>query len=314
MSIASPQLLLLGLIGYPLGHSLSPLLHQAALKASELAGDYRLFPIPPLPEGAPALQELLAQMREGQIHGLNVTIPHKQNILEYMDKLTPPASAIGAVNTIFSFGGQLVGDNTDAPGFKADLYSQLDIPRDARSAIVLGAGGSARAVVYALLREGWQVAVAARRILQARLLVESLEHRVHIGDMQIDEPSPPRNTLMAIDINPSGLMDYLSTYTSLKSRNLLIVNTTPIGMVPDEDACPWPVEVPFPQATFVYDLVYNPPETALVRMARAQGIPATTGLGMLVEQAALAYERWTGCPASREAMHASVSEQNETLM
>ena len=109
----------LGLIGYPLGHSLSPKIHTAALQASGLEGNYSLFPIPP--EDKQALQDLLAQVRAGEIHGLNVTIPHKQNVIEFMDELTPAAQAIGAVNTIYMRGDKLIGDNTDAPGFLADL-------------------------------------------------------------------------------------------------------------------------------------------------------------------------------------------------
>ena len=109
----------LGLIGYPLGHSLSPKIHAAALSACGLEGNYSLFPIPP--EDKLALQILLARVRSNEIHGLNVTIPHKQNVIEFMDELAPTAQALGAVNTIYMREGKLIGDNTDAPGFLADL-------------------------------------------------------------------------------------------------------------------------------------------------------------------------------------------------
>lgn len=162
----------LGLIGYPLGHSLSPKIHAAALKACGLEGQYSLFPI--APEDKQGLKDLLARVRAGEITGLNVTIPHKQNVIEFMDELTPTTQAIGAVNTIYMRENKLIGDNTDAPGFLSDLKrvsnSSFSIPH---SALVLGAGGSARAVVYALANDGWNVTIAARKIEQAQHLAAS---------------------------------------------------------------------------------------------------------------------------------------------
>ena len=111
----------LGLTGWPLGHSLSPKLHSAALQALGLEGEYRLYLVPPLPEGQEQLKTLVKQVRAGEITGLNVTIPHKQAVLPLVDELTPAARAIGAVNTLYLWDGRLVGDNTDAPGFLADL-------------------------------------------------------------------------------------------------------------------------------------------------------------------------------------------------
>ena len=118
----------LGLIGYPLGHSLSPKIHAAALSACSLQGTYSLFPIPP--EDKQALHHLLTRVRSGEITGLNVTIPHKQNIIELMDELTPTAKAIGAVNTIYLREDKLIGDNTDAPGFLSDLKRFLTLECD----------------------------------------------------------------------------------------------------------------------------------------------------------------------------------------
>ena len=269
----------LGLIGYPLSHSFSPLIHKAALQANGLAGAYSLFPIHP--EDKQALQDLLARVRAGDIHGLNVTIPHKQNVIEFMDELTDAAQAIGAVNTIYMREGRLVGDNTDAPGFLMDLKK---VPanrtsKTGKSAVVLGAGGSARAVVYALLHDGWTVTLAVRRIEQAEQLARSFaNYQMSIVALQTLQPS---------------------TFD-------LLVNTTPIGMTPNIDASPLPENTIFSKHTFVYDLVYNPLETKLVRDARAQGLNASTGLGMLLEQAALAFEKWTGKPADRAAMYRAI--------
>lgn len=264
----------LGLVGYPLDHSLSPKIHAAALRASDLQGTYSLFPLHP--DDKQALQDLLARVRAGGIHGLNVTIPHKQNVIEFMDELTPTAQAIGAVNTVYMRGGKLIGDNTDAPGFLSDLKRAIGNRESSigKAAIVLGAGGSARAVVYALLNDGWSVTIAARRLDQAKQLADSFanyELRITTFDLQ------------------------LSTFS-------LIVNTTPLGMTPNIDQSPLPEKLPLPANAFVYDLVYNPRETKLVRDARVQSLPATTGLGMLIEQAALSFDLWTGHKPPREVL------------
>jgi shikimate dehydrogenase len=266
----------LGLIGYPLGHSLSPKIHAAALQACGLQGDYSLFPIHP--DDKQGLKDLIARIRSGEITGLNVTIPHKQNVIELMDELTPTAQAIGAVNTIYLRDNKLIGDNTDARGFLADLKNGIGNRESGKSAVVLGAGGSARAVVYALLNDGWDVTISARRIEQAQQLAASFtnyELRITIFDLQP----------LTFD---------------------LLVNTTPVGMTPNIDQSPLPENLSLPSNAFVYDLVYNPSETKLVRDARAQGLRATTGLGMLIEQAALAFEIWTGRTPPRDVLFETV--------
>jgi shikimate dehydrogenase len=257
----------LGLMGYPVGHSLSPRIHAAALKACGLDGEYSLYPI--APDDRQGLEGLLSRVRSGKVTGLNVTIPHKQNVIEFMDDLTPAAKAIGAVNIVYLRDHRLVGDNTDALGFLSDLNNFIahQDPGVGKSALVLGAGGSARAVVYALRSEGWKVTIAARRIEQARELVSQF------GGVD------------AVELNSPALRSLIVP---------LIVNTTPVGMAPNMDRSPWPEDLPFPNAS-VYDLIYQPSETKLVRNARAQGLKATTGLGMLVGQAALGFELWTGC-------------------
>ena len=282
----------LGLVGWPLGHSLSPRLHETALAAAGLPGEYRLYPVPPFPEGQARLAELLDQVRKGTagaVHGLNVTIPHKQNVLSLLDELTPTAAAIGAANLIFMKAGRLTGDNADAAGFLADVQ-RCGVATSAagrQAALVLGAGGSTRAVVYALLHTGWQVWIAARRVEQASALAASLQDTgpgLHVLPLRPE----------AID----GAYD-------------LIVNTTPLGMFPAVDASPWPAGLPFPPGAGVYDLVYNPSETLLVRQARAAGLRASNGLGMLVEQAATAFETWTGRAAPLSAMWAAVAPPKE---
>jgi len=277
-----------GLIGYPLSHSLSPTIHAAALKACNLQGDYSLFPI--LPDDKQGLKDLLTRLRAGELHGLNVTIPHKQHVIEFLDELTPTAQAIGAVNTLYMRDDKLIGDNTDAAGFLADLKKfvnketgkQVNTETGTRvdkNALVLGAGGSARAVVYALINDGWKVTIAARRLEQAQELATSFTQYAIRSTSFTNLP--------------------LSTFH-------LIVNTTPLGMPPNIEASPLPENLSLPSNAFIYDLVYNPRETKLVREARQQGLHAATGLGMLIEQAALSFEIWTGHNPSRETLYQSI--------
>ena len=298
-----PKRYALGLAGYPLEHSLSPALHYAALRAAGLEGEYRCYPIPPLPSGEAQLRDLLEQVRRGELHGLNVTIPHKGSVLPWLDELTPVAAAIGAVNTIFMNGDRLVGDNTDAAGFLADLRRLGWLDRDGlpvesgapvserAHALVLGAGGAARAVAYALARSGWTVAIAARRPEQAALLAADIEKALVGGKISRPVVYP------LLPGSPAG---------SAEPPPCLIVNATPVGMAPDPRASPWPAGLPFPAGGCLYDLVYHPAETALVSRARAAGLRAANGLGMLVEQAALAFEAWTGRTAPIEAMRRAV--------
>jgi shikimate dehydrogenase len=279
----------LGLIGYPLGHSFSPVIHSAALQACGLKGEYSLYPIPP--DDWQGLKEILARLRSEEITGLNVTIPNKQNVIPLLDELTPTAKAVGAVNTISMRNGKLAGDNTDAPGFLVDLKKILTTKTQrheaTKSALILGAGGAARAVVYALAHDGWTVAVTARHIEQAQELTAQFPN--HDSQLSISEYQK-------------------TSFNSLLSNLSLIVNTTPVGMSPKVDVSPWPADLPFPSNAIVYDLVYNPRETKLVREARAARLLAVTGLGMLIEQAALAFEIWTGCKVPRESLCPAMEE------
>jgi shikimate dehydrogenase len=272
----------LGLIGYPLGHSLSPALHQAALEACGLAGAYRLYSIAPSEAGEREIELLLGRVRVGDVQGLNVTIPHKQNVQKFLDRLTPTAEAVGAVNTIFlDRQGQLVGENTDVPGFLRDVSRLVSAEKGA--AVVLGAGGSARAVVHALAQSGWEVRILARRAGQAEALARAAagggEQR-HIS---------------------TGPLEREALEAALRDCRLL-VNTTPVGMYPKPDACPWPEDIPLPARCAVYDLVYNPLETRLLHRARQAGLAASNGAGMLVAQAALAFALWTGQEPPFEVM------------
>ena len=310
--MVSPLIYRLGLVGYPLGHSLSPRLHQAGLAAQGVGGEYRLYPIPPSQAGLAELKDLLEKVRDGKIQGLNVTIPYKQAILPYLDELTPAAGAIGAVNTIYASQDRLVGDNTDAPGFHSDLHNRLPGVERCNQALVLGAGGSARAVVHALLQDRMQVAIAARRLNQAENLIDSLNRVGTDSSPQTDGESQVWSKPRSIVLSKETISSYLSQMAVQDRQPMLIVNTTPVGMTPDISSSPWPDGLPIPTAAMLYDLVYNPAETTLMRTARSQGISAVNGLGMLVEQAALSFARWTGYPPPRQAMFSAVPGYIET--
>jgi shikimate dehydrogenase len=286
-----------GLIGYPLGHSLSPTLHQAGLDALNLRGEYRLYPVEPLPGGEKPLGRILNKVRTGEIKGLNVTIPHKKSVVAFLDKLTPTASEVGAVNTIYQVGNHLIGDNTDVPGFLTDLDritseifpgGLLKSTEVVHNSLILGAGGSARAVFYGLKQQGWSVTVAARHVEQANELIASLPNLASIG----------RDHTIQLDLH---------SIQQMRDQYSLLINTTPVGMWPDIEKSPWPKNLRIPTGTVVYDLVYNPTTTKFVRTARDTGNIACGGLGMLVEQAASAFECWTGLPAPRSRMYQAVA-------
>ena len=260
------------LFGYPLGHTLSPAMQGAALAEAGLAG-WSYTPHPVAPAGLAAAVE---QLRRPGVAGANVTVPHKQAIMPLLDGVTPVADAIGAVNIVVKQpDGRLIGHNTDAAGFLADLFT-LGVSITTRPVLVLGAGGSARAVVAACAGVGARVRVVARRREQAAALQ-------NLAPVAI------------FDWTPLALLQACDDC-------VLIVNCTPLGMTPKVEASPWLPGTPFPPTAFVYDLVYNPAETQLTRAAQTAGLRAATGLGMLVEQGALGFELWTGRPAPRVTM------------
>ena len=274
MSDLTPSTFNLGLIGYPISNSVSPQIHSTALKEVGLDGEYKLYPIEP--DDKQGLVDLLTKVRIAEIHGLNVTIPHKQNVMLLLDELTPTAEAIGAVNTIAFKDDKLVGDNTDANGFWNDLqilvHGRHGKARKLK-ALILGAGGSARAVTYALLKHGWDVAISTRRIEQAEELAQQFP--------------TPNSQLTAISYDAPTLHSLLPTFH-------LIVNTTPVGMTSHPQGSPWIEGLPFPPKAALYDLIYNPTETQLMKDAVQAGLPVRNGLGMLIGQALLSFEIWTG--------------------
>jgi len=259
---------LTGLIGWPVSHSFSPAMHNAALAVLGLNWVYVPLPVPPdrvgdAVRGLPALG----------FQGVNVTVPHKQAVMPFLDEISPAAQAIGAVNTILveQESGRLLGFNTDWRGFLADLVAK-EVEVNGRHCLVLGAGGSARGIVYALFQAGGRVLLLARRPEQAHQLAADL------GNGFVEE------------IRPFAELES----TAAQTKAPLIINTTPLGMSPHVNGSPWPDDVPVPAGSFVYDLVYNPPETRLMRQALDAGCHACNGLGMLLRQGAISFALWTG--------------------
>lgn len=264
---------LIGIIGWPVSHSLSPAMHNAAAAALGLNWAYV-----PLPVRAADVPTAVAGLPALGIRGVNVTVPHKQAVIPHLDALDDGARAIGAVNTIVVQRAHdrhtLVGYNTDWSGFLDDLAA-LDVAVDGRDCLVLGAGGSARAVAYGLARQGGRVQVLARRVAQATGLVADLA------------PFVPEGRLRA------AALDELAGIAAATAVPL-IVNTTPLGMTPDVARSPWPDTLPFTAGGVAYDLVYNPAMTRFMQQAQAAGCRAANGLGMLLRQGARAFTLWTG--------------------
>jgi shikimate dehydrogenase len=236
------------------------------------------------------------------------------------------------VNTLFRRGSRLVGDNTDVTGFLADLRRVAPaLPLDRKQsalkpahALILGAGGAARAATCALAGLGWQVTIAARRLEQAVKLVKDLscanwccasanaptsqkQARLDaIGLSSVSEILAARSGLPPTLVDPHPALE-------LTTRFDLVVNATPAGMVSHEHENSWPEALPLPRGAFIYDMVYVPRETTLLRRARSQGNAAANGAGMLVEQAAAAFEIWTGRAAPRKVMQRAFSASPSPL-
>ncbi len=260
----------IGLIGWPVEHSRSPALHHAAFAALGLKWRYVLLPTP-----ADQLEAVVARIRAGELQGANVTIPHKQAVMPFLDEIDPAAQAVGAVNTIVRRAERLIGYNTDTLGFKRALLETRVEVKD-QACAVLGAGGAARAVVYVLRELDAHITVYARDIEKARAL---------------NADGRPMEALVEID-----------------PATRLIVNTTPVGLSPNVDASPWPDGVPFPIKASIFDLLNNPPRTRLMQQAEQAGLHASNGWNMLVYQGAAAFEKWTGVEPPVEVMKQALAQ------
>lgn len=267
-----------GVIGFPVKHSLSPAMHNAAFKALNMddAWLYDAMEIPP----DIARYGVLEPKRHGYI-GINITIPFKQQALEFC-RPDDVARAVGAVNTI-DFRTD-TGTNTDVDGFIEDLQAHDVLLKDTR-ALILGAGGAARAAVYGLWREGAEIVVTNRTRSRA------------------DE--------MLTQLTMTGGVRGVRTLTldeAAEWQPQLIINATPVGMSPNITDSPWIHGVPFPHGATVYDMIYTPSRTALMQQAEAHDGRAIGGLGMLVRQGAKSFALWTGIEPPLDVMFAAVRD------
>ncbi|MFP4433366.1 MAG: type I 3-dehydroquinate dehydratase [Phycisphaerae bacterium] len=267
---------LLGVVGCPVGHSMSPAIHNAAMDAAGCDGLYVPLRVEPGWEAFAAWMHAVDQRPWLNWRGLSVTIPHKENALRYIgaDHCDPLAVRIGAVNTVtYEDDGSLRGDNTDYAAAIDALCEAMDISREqlaGRSVAVLGAGGAARALVAALTHYGAEVTVANRTIERARSLAEEFGA----------SPAP---------LEPGAV-----------AHAEVLINCTPLGMHPKVDAGPIPA---IPSSTrVVFDTIYNPVRTKLLRLAEEAGATTVTGVAMFVGQGAEQFERWMPCPAPRDVM------------
>src|SRR6266542_5717483 len=265
------------LIGHPVAHSLSGAMHQAAFDSLGIDATYELWDRAPL-----ELADAIVEIRGDDFLGANVTIPHKERVVPMVDRLTEEAHNTGAVNTITREGKRLIGHNTDVPGFRVALDRLVGKQKMPKQAVVLGAGGGARAVVYGLITEGFQrVIVFNRHLHRAEGMVK------HFGR------SASHMELRARTWHESIIESELA-----KTR--VLINATSIGLHADES--PIPAEI-IPPGLLVMDLIYNPAQTRFLREAKAAGTEATeNGLVMLLHQGTAQFELWTGQPPPIDLM------------
>ena len=258
---------LLGVMGHPIKHSFSPAIHNAALTEAGL--DYAYLP---LEVPAESLENTLRWIRTLNFRGFNVTIPHKNKILSLLDEVTEEAKRVGAVNTVIRENGRLIGYNTDIVGFIAGL-KEAGFDAKNKNAVILGAGGAARAVISGLIRENVEnIEIIARNVHKAVTLAQDFNSFKNIACHNFESEE----------------------YKTAQENADIIINTTPLGMNPNTDAMP-PVDFSLvKKGTLIYDVIYTPEETKLLKEAKANNLKTINGETMLVEQGAAAFRLWTG--------------------
>lgn len=255
-----------GVVGYPLGHTLSPVLHNAAFRLTGQNAAYLAFETRDL-EGC------IKGARALGLGGLSVTLPYKSAVLTLLDEIDPLAERVGAVNTVLNEGGRLKGFNTDAAGALLALEEKVSLK--GKRCLMVGAGGAARAVGFALIGRGATLCLSNR--------------------------SPERGRALAKDLG-CAFVEWREMESAAAD---LLVQTTPVGMHPGEDRCSVP-EALLREGMTVMDIVYNPVETRLIRAARERGCETVTGLSMFVRQGAEQFRLWTGVDPPLQAMTEAV--------
>ncbi len=276
-NVISGKTRLCGIIGDPVEHTMSPVMHNAAFR--EMGVDYLYVPFK-VKEGE--LAKAIEGVRALNIRGLNVTIPHKVTVIQFLDELDPLAEKIGAVNTIVNDDGVLRGYNTDGAGFLQALLERRIEPRG-KNVVILGAGGASRAISFFLADRGAHL-VILNRLLELDWAKDLASRILQIFTMEVE----------ALELNRENLVRALG-------KADILVNATSVGMTPNIDQTPVTSDLLKP-GLIVFDIVYNPIKTRLLREAEAAGTKTISGLDMLVWQGALAFEKWTGLKAPVELM------------
>ena len=272
----------LGVMGWPIAHSLSPVLQNAAIEEAGLDYVYISLPVPP-----EKLKEAVAGLRAMQFTGWNVTIPHKQAIMAELDAVDEDARIIGAVNTVVNRDGHLTGYNTDCIGFMQPLAQQGFLPKG-KEATILGAGGAARAVIWGLLRaKVKRITLGVSNPAKAARLAEEF---AAYGEIQV------------LHWEDSAFAEHLAVTD-------LLVNTTPLGMYPHVEGMP-PVDwTKLKKDALVYDIIYTPERTRFLSEAQAHGHAIINGEGMLAGQGAAAFTLWTGVAPDLALMKRALREE-----
>lgn len=271
---------IVGLLGHPVQHSQSPTMHNRAFAQKQLNYAYAAFDVAP-----DKLAEAVAGIRALGLRGVNVTIPHKVMIMPFLDEIDPLAKMIGAVNTVVNDNGRLIGYNTDGAGYVRSLVEETGMHLPNQVVTLLGAGGAARAVAFTLAEKG---------VKEIRIINRSQEKAALLADHL-------SSLVSTCTVGP------VEGGTAIADTTLLI-NTTSIGMYPHVDELPIPVDW-LHEGLTVSDLIYNPLDTKLLIHARRTGAKTHSGIGMFVNQGALAFELWTGERAPADSMREVVLNQ-----
>ena len=267
----------LGIFGHPISHTLSPVMHNAVIKALGLDMAYLPFEVKP-----PNLKEAINGIKSLGIIGVNITIPHKESVIRFLDDISEEARLVGAVNTIVNKDRKLVGYNTDGSGYMASLKEELGFNPKSKRIIIIGAGGAARGILAALAtQKPKSITVANRTLSRAVSLIKTFKGKFR--DTRFE----------AINLDDNMLK------MSFNSVDLLI-NTTSVGMKQSK-ALKIPLET-LPKIAIVSDIIYNPLETLLLKKAKKFGLTTHGGLGMLVHQGARSFKLWTGMDAPMNVM------------
>lgn len=270
---------IVGLFGYPVEHTLSPYMHNAAFEALGL--DYRYLPFRVSPEN---LKAAINALKALNIKGVNITIPHKETIIPYLNELDREAELIVAVNTVLHEEGRLIGYNTDGRGFIRSLKEEASIIPKGKRVMILGAGGAARAIAFSIAIEGVE--------------------KIFISDV-IEKKAKELSSAVINKTSTEAI--YIKDLKERIGEVDILINATPLGMK-KEDPMPISPEL-LSQRLFVYDIVYNPPETPLIREAKTKGAKALSGIGMLVYQGALSFKIWTGQEPPIDVMRKAIESK-----